>query len=427
MDSKGSGRRRFLKNAAALAGAAAGAGAGAEWAAKGQSAKPELAKPELAKLEVESKDARDHGDLLRRGARMSVDHITYYTPLQEYSGIITPASLHFVQYHASHFPDIDASQHRLTIHGMVDRPLSFSMDDLKSLPSVTRVHFVECHGNSSPMIHGQGNQNMGPPVQYIHGMASNSEWTGVPLSVLLNEAGVQKGASWLVYEGADPGKFSHTVPLEKAMDDCLVAYGQNGEPVRVEQGYPIRMIVPGWEGPHNVKYLSHIKVVDEPYHTWNESMNHSVVRADIGEKSRWYHFEWGPKSVITRPSAGLAIPGRGYVQITGLAWSGGGKVAKVDVSTDGGKSWKEAALQGPVHSKAHTRFNFEWAWDGEEAVILSRCTDERGEVQPSRAELYNHWGLTEEEAKKPARAIHFNAMQPWRVARDGSVHDAMFA
>jgi sulfane dehydrogenase subunit SoxC len=427
MDSKGSGRRRFLKNAAALAGAAAGAGAGAEWAAKGQSAKPELAKPELAKLEVESKDARDHGDLLRRGARMSVDHITYYTPLQEYSGIITPASLHFVQYHASHFPDIDASQHRLTIHGMVDRPLSFSMDDLKSLPSVTRVHFVECHGNSSPMIHGQGNQNMGPPVQYIHGMASNSEWTGVPLSVLLNEAGVQKGASWLVYEGADPGKFSHTVPLEKAMDDCLVAYGQNGEPVRVEQGYPIRMIVPGWEGPHNVKYLSHIKVVDQPYHTWNESMNHSVVRADIGNKSRWYHFEWGPKSVITRPSAGLAIPGRGYVQITGLAWSGGGKVAKVDVSTDGGKSWKEAALQGPVHSKAHTRFNFEWAWDGEEAVILSRCTDERGEVQPSRAELYNHWGLTEEEAKKPARAIHFNAMQPWRVARDGSVHDAMFA
>jgi len=422
MDSNGSGRRQFLKNAAALAGVAAGAGAGAEWAARGQSAKPE----------VQAKDANLHDEPLRRGvpsrrgSRMSVDHITYYTPLQDYGGIITPAPLHFVQQHSSHFPEIDAQQHRLTIHGMVDRPLSLSMDDLKSLPSVSRVHFVECHGNSSPMIHGNGNQNMGLPVQFIHGMASCSEWTGVPLSVLLNEAGVQKEGSWLVYEGADPGKFTHTVPLGKAMDDCFVAYGQNGEPVRVEQGYPIRMIVPGWEGPFNVKYLSHIKVVDQPYHTWNESMNHSVARADIGGKSRWYHFEWGPKSVITRPSAGLELR-RGYVQITGLAWSGGGKVSKVDISTDGGRSWKEAKLQTPVHTKAHTRFTFDWAWNGDEAVIMSRTTDERGEVQPSRAELYAHWGITEEEAKKPARAIHFNAMQPWRIARDGTIHDAMFA
>jgi sulfane dehydrogenase subunit SoxC len=422
MDSNGSGRRQFLKNAAALAGVAAGAGAGAEWAARGQSAKPE----------VQAKDANLHDEPLRRGvpsrrgSRMSVDHITYYTPLQDYGGIITPAQLHFVQQHSSHFPEIDAQQHRLTIHGMVDRPLSLSMDDLKSLPSVSRVHFVECHGNSSPMIHGNGNQNMGLPVQFIHGMASCSEWTGVPLSVLLNEAGVQKEGSWLVYEGADPGKFTHTVPLAKAMDDCFVAYGQNGEPVRVEQGYPIRMIVPGWEGPFNVKYLSHIKVVDQPYHTWNEGMNHSVARADIGGKSRWYHFEWGPKSVITRPSAGLELR-RGYVQITGLAWSGGGKVSKVDISTDGGRSWKEAKLQTPVHTKAHTRFTFDWAWNGDEAVIMSRTTDERGEVQPSREELYNHWGITGEEAKKPNRAIHFNAMQPWRVARDGSVHDAMFS
>jgi sulfane dehydrogenase subunit SoxC len=419
MDSIG-GRRRFLKQAAALAGVAAGAGAGAEWAAKGQSA------PAQASPKPEGQAEQAHHDLSRRGARMSVDHITYYTPLQDYGGIITPARLHFVQYHASHFPEIDIKEHRLTIHGMVDRPLSFSIEELKRLPSVSRVHFVECHANSSPMIHNQGNANMGLPVQFVHGMASCSEWTGVPLSVLLNIAGVKKGASWLVYEGADPGRFSHTMPLAKAMDDCVVAYGQNGEAVRVEQGYPIRMIVPGWEGPHNVKYLSHIKLTDEPYHTWNESMNHSVVRADIGNKSRWYHFEWGPKSVITRPSAGLEIPGRGYVQITGLAWSGGGKVAKVDVSTDGGRNWNEAKLQTPVHTKAHTRFTFDWAWDGGEAVLLSRCTDELGEVQPSRAELYAHWGIPESEASKPQRAIHFNAMQPWFVARDGSVHDAMF-
>ncbi|HEY6255084.1 MAG TPA: sulfite dehydrogenase [Xanthobacteraceae bacterium] len=416
MDSNPSGRRRFLKQAAALAGVAAGAGVGAEWAARGQTAKPEA-----------QAEPHDHRELLRRGARMTVDHITYYTPLQDYAGIITPASLHFVQYHASHFPDIDAKDHRLTIHGMVDRPMSFSMDDLRRLPSVSRVHFVECHANSSPMIHNAGNENMGLPVQFIHGMASCSEWTGVPLSVLLDQVGVKKEASWLVYEGADPGKFSHTMPLAKAMDDCIVAYGQNGEPVRVEQGYPIRMIVPGWEGPFNVKYLSHIKVVDEPYHTWNESMNHSVMRADIGGKSRWYHFEWGPKSVITRPSAGLKIASPGYVEITGLAWSGGGVVRKVDVSTDGGKSWKEAKLQAPVLPKAHTRFNFDWAWNGEEALILSRCTDERGEVQPSRAELYKNWGIVGEIAEKPARAIHFNAMQPWKVARDGSVHDAMYS
>jgi sulfane dehydrogenase subunit SoxC len=421
MDSNGSGRRRFLKNVAALAGVAAGAGAGAEWAAKGQSAKLESPAQDAAK------DAQIHPESSRRGSRMSVDHITFYTPLQEYAGIITPASLHFVQQHSSHLPDIDAQQHRLTIHGMVDRPLSFSMDDLKRLPSVTRVHFVECQGNSSAMIHGTGNQNMGLPVQYVWGMTSCSEWTGVPLSVLLNEAGVKKEANWLVYEGADPGKFSHTVPLAKAMDDVFVAYGQNGEPVRREQGYPIRMIVPGWEGPFNVKYLSHIKVVDQPYHTWNESMNHSISRADVGGKSRWYHFEWGPKSVITRPSAGMKMPGRGYVQITGLAWSGGGKVSKVDVSTDGGRSWKEATLQTPVHTKAHTRFNFDWAWDGEEAVLLSRCTDERGEVQPSRAELYGNWGIPREDTEKPVRTTHFNAIQPWKVARDGSIHDAMYS
>src|SRR5467141_1943305 len=431
MDSNPSGRRRFLKHAAALAGVAAGAGAGAEWAARGQSGESAARGPSA---EPEAKDPHffGHGEPSRfvksgRGARMTIDHITYYTPLQDYAGIITPAGLHFVQYHASHFPDIDAQQHRLTIHGMVDRPLSFSMDDLKRLPSVTRIHFLECHANSSPMIHGAGNPNMGPPVQYVHGMTSCSEWTGVPLSVLLNEVGVQKEGTWLVSEGADPGKFSHTLPMAKAMEDVLVAYGQNGEPLRVEQGYPIRLLVPGWEAPFSVKYLRHIKVVDQPYHTWNESMNHSVARPDVGGKSRWYHFQFGPKSVITRPSAGLKIPGRGYVEITGLAWSGGGVVKKVDISTDGGKSWKEAKLQSPVVPRAHTRFTFDWAWDGQEATLMSRCTDELGEVQPSRAELFKNWGISEEESKKPQRSIHTNAMQPWRVARDGSVHNAMFS
>ena len=417
MDSNGSGRRQFLKHAAALAGVAAGAGAGAEWTARGQSAKSSEGQP---------KEGRGSGETLRRGARFSIDHITYYTPLQDYAGIITPAPLHFVQQHSSHLPEIDVNEHRLTIHGMVDRPLSFSMADLKRLPSVSRIHFLECQGNSSAGIHNGGNENMGLPVQFMWGMTSCSEWSGVPLSVLLDIVGVKKGATWLVSEGADAGKFSHTLPLGKALDDCFVAYSQNGEAIRPEQGYPLRLITPGWEGPYSVKYLRHIKVVDEAYHTWNESMNHSIPRADIGGKSRWYHFQWAAKSVITRPSAGLEPLRKGYVQITGLAWSGGGAVKKVDISTDGGRNWREAKLQSPVLPKAHTRFTFDWEWNGEEAMLVSRCTDDTGDVQPTRAALYRDWGISEEEAKKPARAIHFNAMQPWRVARDGSVHDAMF-
>src|SRR5215470_2190982 len=419
MESNGSGRRRFLKQAAALAGVAAGAGAGAEWAARGQSAGSSV------KPEVQPKDAHIHADE-RRGVRRNISHITYLTPLQDYAGIITPASLHFVQLHTSHFPVIDPQQHRLTIHGMVDRPLSFSMDDLKRLPSVSRIHFVECQANGNPQGHDNSTEYSGLPVQSVWGMMSCSEWTGVPLSVLLNEAGVQPGAGWVVSEGAEAGKWSHTIPLAKAMDDCIVAYGQNGEPLRAEQGYPLRLLVPGWEGLNNVKYLKHIKVVD--HFLDPTGLNHATIaRADLGGKYRWYHFQWGPKSVITRPSAGTEKLRKGYVQITGLAWSGGGAVSKVDMFTAGGKTWKEAKLQAPVLPKAHTRFTFDWVWDGEEAVLMSRCTDELNEVQPSRAELFKNWGFSEEDSKKPQRSIHTNCMQPWKVARDGSITDAMFS
>jgi sulfane dehydrogenase subunit SoxC len=422
MESNRVGRRRFLKHAGAgLAAGAAGLAAGAEWSARGQPAGSE------------AKDHPNfgHGEPSRfvtsgRGVRRTINHITYFTPIQDYAGIITPAGLHFVQEHAPYIPDIDPEQHRLTIHGMVDRPLSFTMEDLKRLPSVSRIHFLECQGNGSAMNHGTGNPNIvGLPVQYIWGITSCSEWTGVLLSVLLNEAGVQKGASWLVSEGADVCKWEHGLPLAKAMDDVIVAYGQNGEPLRPEQGYPLRLVVPGFMGLYNVKYLRHIKVADQPNSIG--LLHDAIPRDDLGGKSRWYHYEWGPKSVITRPSAGLNIPGRGYVQITGLAWSGGGAVSKVDVSTDGGRSWKEAKLQGPVLPKAHTRFTFDWAWNGEEAMLQSRCTDDQGEVQPSRAELYKNWGITEADAQKAPRTSHINAMQPWRVARDGSVHDAMFS
>jgi sulfane dehydrogenase subunit SoxC len=408
MDSQQSGRRRFLQQTAALAGVAAGAG--------------------LAGKATSAQAQNVHNEPPRRGARYTIDHMTHYTPLQDYAGIITPARLHFMQQHSSEFPEIDVDQHRLTVHGLVDRPLSFSMADLKRLPSVSRVHFVECHANSGFAIHSAGQPNMGLPVQYIHGMASCSEWSGVPFSVLLNEAGIKTAGTWLVLEGGDAGKFTHTLPTAKAMEDCFVAYGQNGDPLRVEQGFPIRALVPGWEGPFNVKYLRHIKVVDQPYNAWNESMNHSVARPDIGGKSRWYHFQWGPKSVITRPSAGMEMLGKGYTHITGLAWSGAGTITRVEISTDGGKNWRDAKIQGPVHSKAHTRFNFDWDWNGQEAMIMSRCTDETGDVQPTLAELSKNWGIPMSDWRKveKPRAIHVTAIQPWKIARDGSITDAQF-
>jgi sulfane dehydrogenase subunit SoxC len=306
------------------------------------------------------------------------------------------------------------------------------MEDLKSLPSVSRIHFLECQGNSFAGHHinyakrGGSDPDLGPPVQFIHGGTSCSEWSGVSFSVLLNEAGLQKAGTWLVLEAADQCKFSHPLPVGKALEDCFVAYGQNGDALRIEQGYPIRALVPGWEGPFSVKYLSHIKVTDQPYHTYEGSLNHSSVRDNLGGKARWYQAQWGPKSVITRPSGGMELR-KGYVQITGLAWSGGGKVAKVEISTDGGKSWQDATIQGPVHSKAHTRFVYDWVWEGQAATIQSRCTDETGDVQPSVAQLTEDWGMKSlADWQHRPRLFHMNAIQPWSIASDGSISNAMF-
>ena len=417
MNSKRSSRRQFLQRAAA-AGLAAGAVGSASAQSRAVAAKPE-AKPMLAEA---SRFPFSGLEVTKR-----IDHITYYTPIQDSAGIITPAPLHFMQTHASEIPDLDPKEHRLTIHGMVERPLSFTLDELKRLPSVSRIHFVECHGNGSPARHSDHEKKgSGVPIQFVHGMTSCSEWTGVLLSVLLKEAGLKKEASWLVYEGGDPGRYTYTLPLAKAMDDVMVAYAQNGEPVRPAQGHPLRMLVPGWEGPFSVKWLKHIKVVDQPYITWNEAMNHSIPRPDLGGKSRWHHFQMAPKSVITRPSSGHTLSGPGFYEITGLAWSGYGTVRRVEISIDGGKTWKDARLQAPILRMAHTRFNFDWNWDGQETLIQSRCTDDQGETQLSVAELYKNWGYTDYKSQDKTRAIHFNAIQPWRIAKDGSVYDAMF-
>jgi sulfane dehydrogenase subunit SoxC len=313
-------------------------------------------------------------------------------------------------------PEIDPQQHRLLIHGMVDRPLIYTMDELKRFPSVSRIYFLECNANSRPLRGPNADS-----VQLVHGRTSCSEWTGVLLSVLLKECGVQKGASWIVAEGSDANKYTMSIPLGKAMDDILVAYAQNGEPVRPQQGYPVRLVVPGWEAIRSVKWLSRIKVVDQPYMAWHESGNNADTRPD--GKGLWFRFELGPKSVITRPSGGQKLTGHGSYEITGLAWTGGGAVRKVDVSIDGGRTYKEAQLQQPVHRYAHTRFRFPWKWSGEEAVLQSRCTDERGEVQPTIAEAAKNLGVSPDYFYQ---ADHFNGVQPWKVNRDGSVQNALF-
>jgi sulfane dehydrogenase subunit SoxC len=427
MNPKNSDRRRFLKSGAALAGLAVGASA---------TALPLAAEPVPERVDdLHLYGERSHFvDSVRVGSinnperRLKDEPVAFglKSPLQDQVGMITPASLHFIVSHGFEPPDIDPQEHRLLIHGMVDRPLMFTVDDLKRLPSVSRFHFIECHGNSTTAGPG-GPARIAPnaTAQDTHGFTSCSQWTGVPLSLLLKEAGLQKGASWIMAEGADASKHSKSFPLAKGMDDAIVAYGQNGEPVRPEQGFPLRLVVPGWQGINNVKWLRRIDLVDEPYMAMMETSRYPSLKLD--GKSRWFEFELGPKSVITRPSGGQHLAVRGYYEISGLAWSGGGAIRRVEVSTDGGRNWKDAQLHDPVARKAHTRFSIPWNWEGEEAVLHSRCTDDQGTVQPTMAEVAKLWGTDVDFFRKTSLIVgDFNAIQPWKVNRDGSVQNALF-
>lgn len=247
----------------------------------------------------------------------------------------------------------------------------------------------------------------------MHGLIASSEWTGVPLSLLLKEVGASSGAQWILAEGSEATQLSCSLPMGKAMDDVLVAYGQNGEPVRPHQGYPLRLVVPGFPGKYHVKWLSGIKVVDRPYITYWE--RHHYVKDDSGDGHVF--LEQGPKSCITFPCGEQRLPGRGFYTITGLAWSGCGAVSRVEMSTDGGRTWKDAEIERPARRIALTRFTFPWTWNGEEAVLQSRCIDDKGQVQPSLADMDRFWG-----SSVPANQ---NPIQPWRVNNDGSVVNAL--
>ncbi|MFN0103732.1 MAG: sulfite dehydrogenase [Bryobacteraceae bacterium] len=328
------------------------------------------------------------------------------TPLAETEGIITPSSLHFERHHAG-VPDLDPAKHTLLLHGLVERPLVFTLADLKRLPSESHIYFVECAGNSG----GEWKAPGGPNVSTGFGLASCSEWTGVPLKILLEEAGLKKEGEWLVAEGADVCKMSRSLPIDKALDDCLIAYAQNGEAIRPEQGYPLRLVVPGYEGNVNVKWLRQIKVVDQPNQTKDETSKYTDLLAD--GTSRQFTFVMDAKSVITHPSGGQKLNGPGFQEIRGLAWSGRGTIVRVDVSSDGGKTWKKAALQEPRLPMAFTRFRLPWQWDGKETELAARAVDSSGYTQPTREELT--------EARGMNSAYHYNGVKTWKIAADGSV------
>lgn len=332
-----------------------------------------------------------------------------WTPLADLDGIVTPSALHYERHHGG-VPDIDPARHRLTVHGLVARPLEFSLAELRRFPAVNRLCFLECSGNSYREWEGPG----GADVQQTHGLVSCSEWTGVLLKDVLAEAGIGDAASWVVAEGADGAAMTRSLPLAKCLDDVILAYAQNGEALRPEQGYPLRLLVPGWEGSISVKWLRRLKLTDTAYYTREETSKYTDLMPD--GRAREFTFVMEAKSVITSPSPGRAPLVPGFHEIRGLAWSGRGTVTRVEVSVDGGRLWTDARLHGPVLPLCHTRFTLAWRWHGAATELASRCHDDSGYVQPTREALL---------AARGSRSFyHYNAVQRWRIDSDGGVHNA---
>jgi sulfane dehydrogenase subunit SoxC len=328
------------------------------------------------------------------------------TPLQDLTGTITPADLHFERHHNG-VPAIDAARHSLLVHGLVEKPTVFSLDDIKRFPQVTRVYFVECAGN------GRGAYRDPKPdltPQKVAGLTSNSEWTGVAVKTLFDEAGVRRDATWFLAEGGDAAVMTRSIPVAKGLEDALVVWAQNGEPLRPEQGYPLRLLLPGWEGNANVKWLRRLELGLRPWMTRWETSKYTDPMSD--GTALQFTFEMHVKSVITAPAHPQVIA-KGWWPVSGLAWSGNGRVARVDVSTDSGATWHEAKLHEPVLSKAHVRFTHMWEWDGRETILMSRATDDTGAVQPTRTEIVNTRGIGTD--------YHFNPIYGWKVAAGGQL------
>jgi sulfane dehydrogenase subunit SoxC len=397
-----------LSTGATLTGAAAEPLTEPDWSLYPGAVTPVLQTPSKYEKDVVRNLSNPKGEPRTQHAR---------TPHQALNGTITPNSLHFTILHSG-IPDIDPAQHRLVIHGMVKQPLEFTVEDLLRYPMVTRKAFVECGGNSAPMF---SNEPVQAPVGLLHGLVSCAEWTGVPLSILLDEAGADPNAKWMLAEGADSLAVSRSVPMKKAYDDAIVALYQNGERIMPGNGYPMRLLLPGYEGNMNTKFLRRIKVIDQPAMTYYETRNYSALLPD-GKAYRFY-FVNEVKSFITRPSFGMALNGPGFYEISGIAYSGDGAITKVLVSADGGKSWGEAAIDGPVSPKAFTRFRMPWRWDGSPAVLTSRAWDDSGAVQPLRTDFVAVRGQTLTPVKSALAFAnqHYNSLTSWGIDGKGEI------
>ncbi|WP_223973175.1 sulfite dehydrogenase [Bradyrhizobium sp. RD5-C2] len=406
-------RRRFLQAGAALAGGSAIAGVAGSTALAEQGNNLPPSVPEWMKAPGDPMGSQPYGtpSVHEKGVVKNISKtLPQYisasgrTPLQELDGIITPNGLFYERHHGG-VPTIDPAEHRLMLHGMVDRPLVFTMEDIRRFPSQSRIHFLECSGN--PVY----TKPYGKTASDLVGLLSCAEWTGVPLKTVLDEAGLQAGAKWIVAEGADAAALTRSIPIEKCLDDAMLVYSQNGERLRPQQGYPLRLLLPGFEGNMNVKWLRRLKVVAEPAYSREETSKYTDPMPD--GTSREFTFYMEAKSIITRPSGGQKLTTHGFHEITGIAWSGHGKIKSVEISLDEGKSWQQAELQEPVLTRALTRFRLPWHWDGTPAVIQSRAIDETGYVQPTLAELVAVRGLNS--------FYHNNAIWPWRIDANGEV------
>jgi len=338
------------------------------------------------------------------------------TPHHLLEGSLTPNGLHFTINHTG-IPQIDPGRHKLLIHGLVKRPLVFTLDALLRYPLHSRPAFVECGGNSAPLFSPKPIQS---DLQALHGLSSCAEWTGVKLSILLDECGVDSSAKWFVAEGGDAPHLMRSVPISKGMDDAMIALYQNGEPLMPGNGFPMRLLLPGWEGNLNIKFLRRIKLVTDPAMTFWESQ----VYTEPMPKGKSYNFTFinEVKSFITRPSPGVDLKQPGLYELSGIAYSGKGKITKVMVSADGGKSWAEAALQGPIQSKAFTRFRLPWRWNGGPAILQSRAWDDQGAYQPTRAAFVAERGQLDREPPVTAfRNHHCNVITSWAVSSSGKV------
>ncbi len=355
--------------------------------------------------------SKHEANLIRRTVEwLTADKIASISmsPLHKMKGIITPSGLHFERYHGG-VPEVNPDDHRIMINGMVDRPLLLTMDELMSFPSESHIHFLECPANGGMEWRGAQME----ALQFTHGMLSGSEWTGVKLSTILQEAGIKPGAKWVLAEGADAAGMTRSIPLDKALDDTLVVFAQNGEMLRPEQGYPVRLFTPGWEGNTSVKWLRRLEVGDMPWAQREETSKYTDLLAD--GKARKHSFVQEVNSVITSPCPENPIKRRGLLQLEGLAWSGHGKVKRVDISLDGGVSWQTARLKGLVLSKSLTRFGMEINWQGEPLLLQSRAVDETGYVQPTLSQL--------REVRGTNSIYHKNSIHTWQVQTDGAVNN----